>query len=123
MTVAGFTNQFTTVNGIQLHYVEGGEGEPLVLIPGWPETWWAYHKVMPLLASKYRLLVLDIRGMGDSDKPLAGYEKKNMAKDVYQLVRKLGYDKVHVCGHDIGAHVAFSFAANYAAATGKVILL
>lgn len=119
----GFTNQYAAVNGIKLHYVEGGSGEPLILIPGWPETWWSYHKVMPLLSSKYRVIVIDLRGMGSSDKPRGGYDKKTMAKDVYELAHTLGYNRINICGHDIGAHVAFSFAANYPEATGKLIML
>lgn len=111
------------VNGVSLHYVSGGQGEPLVLIPGWPETWWAYHQVMPLLAAAYHVMVVDIRGMGSSDKPVAGYEKKNMAKDIYALTQQLNYEKIHICGHDIGAHVAFSFAANYPEAVRNLILL
>jgi pimeloyl-ACP methyl ester carboxylesterase len=119
----GFASRFTDTNGINLHYVEGGIGEPLIMLPGWPETWWAYHKVMPLLASKYRIIVVDLRGMGSSGKPLAGYDKRNMAKDVYELMQTLGYSSVHICGHDIGAHVAFSFAANYPEATRKLIMI
>jgi len=118
-----FCNQYADVNGTQLHYVIGGEGEPLILIPGYPETWWAYHKVMPLLAKKYRVVVVDMRGMGSSNKPMGGYEKKNMAKDIFELVQKLGFEKVHIGGHDIGAHVAFSFAANHPTAVHKVIIL
>ncbi|MEC5147204.1 alpha/beta hydrolase [Chitinophaga sp. 212800010-3] len=119
----GYTNQYAEANGIRLHYVEGGVGEALVLIPGWPENWWAYHKIMPLLSLKYSVLVVEPRGMGSSEKPLAGYDKKNMAKDIYELAQKSGHRKIHICGHDIGAHVAFSFAANYQEATGKLIML
>ncbi|MBN9385908.1 MAG: alpha/beta hydrolase [Chitinophagaceae bacterium] len=121
--LSGFASKYTELNGVKLHYVEGGEGEPLVLIPGWPETWWAYHKVMPLISSKYRVIVVDLRGMGSSEKPPDGYDKKNMAKDIYELIQKLNYEKIHICGHDIGAHVAFSFAANYPGATSKLIVL
>ncbi|WP_426278626.1 alpha/beta fold hydrolase [Chryseobacterium sp. S-02] len=71
-----FSSHFTYVNGIQLQYVTGDQGEPLILISGYPETWWAYNKVMPILAEKYRLIVVDIRGMGSSDKPTDGYDKK-----------------------------------------------
>ncbi|ACU60348.1 alpha/beta fold hydrolase [Chitinophaga pinensis] len=119
----GFENKYAVVNGVSLHYVQGGKGEPLILIPGWPETWWAYHKVMPLLALHYNVIVVDLRGMGGSDKPSAGYDKKNMSKDIYDLIQLLHYEKVHICGHDIGAHVAFSFAANYPEATGKLMML
>ena len=119
----GFTNNYADVNGTKLHYVEGGQGLPLILIPGYPETWWAYHKVMPTKKKKYRVIVVDMRGMNSSDKPMQGYEKKNMAKDIYELVKKLGYEKVFIGGHDIGAHVAFSFAANFPKATSKLIVL
>lgn len=121
--VPGFTNRNTIVNGINLHYVEGGQGEPLVLIPGWPETWWAFHKMMPLLVEKFHVIVVDMRGMGSSDKPELGYDKKTMAKDIFELIKYLGYDKVHIGGHDIGAQVAFSFAANHPEATTKLIIL
>jgi pimeloyl-ACP methyl ester carboxylesterase len=122
-SLPNFTNNFAEVNMIKLHYVEGGQGLPLILIPGYPETWWAYHKIMPVLAKKYRVVVVDMRGMGSSDKPMQGYEKKNMAKDIYELVKKLGYEKVFIGGHDIGAHVAFSFAANFPETTSKLIIL
>jgi len=118
-----FKSYYATVNGTTLHYVLGGKGEPLILIPGYPETWWAYHKVMPILAEQYCVVVVEMRGMGNSDKPKHGYEKKNMAHDIYELVQKLGFHQVHIGGHDIGAHVAFSFANNYPHATSKLILL
>ncbi|MET4137914.1 alpha/beta hydrolase [Pedobacter sp. UYP1] len=121
--IPGFTNRNAIVNGINLHYVEGGQGHPLVLIPGWPQTWWAFHHMMPALAEKFHVIVVDIRGMGSSDKPETGYDKKTMAKDIFELVQKLGYDEVNIGGHDIGAQVAFSFAANHPEATTKLIVL
>jgi pimeloyl-ACP methyl ester carboxylesterase len=122
-SIPNFVNNYAQVNGTNLHYLKGGQGEPLILIPGYPETWWAYHKVMPMLAEKYCVIVLEMRGMGSSGKPAEGYEKKNMAKDVLELVKQLGYEKVHIGGHDIGAHVAFSFAANFPESTSKLIML
>ena len=122
-SVPGFKSYFATVNGVKIHYVSGGKGEPLFLLPGWPETWWSYHKIMPKLASSYRVVVVDIRGMGASDKPDSGYEKKNMAKDVYELANQLGYENINVLGHDIGAQVAFAFAANYPKMTKTLTLL
>lgn len=119
----GFTNGNTVVNGINLHYVEGGAGEPLILIPGWPQTWWAFHKMMPILAEKFHVIVVDMRGMGATDKPETGYDKKTMANDIFQLIHHLGYDTVNIAGHDIGAQVAFSFAMNHPEATTKLIIL
>lgn len=118
-----FSSHYAEVNGTKLHYVSGGQGEPLFLIPGYPETWWAYHKVLSILEVKYHVVVVEMRGMGSSDKPTGGYEKKNMAKDIHELVKILGFDKVNIGGHDIGAHVAFSFAANYPETTSKLIVL
>lgn len=119
----GFKNGYAAVNVTTLHYVEGGSGEPLFLLPGWPQTWWAYHKIMPVLAKHYKVIAVDVRGMGSSVKPADGYDKKNMAKDILELTKVLGYDKVAIAGHDIGANVAFSFAANYPQHTSKLIML
>lgn len=121
--VPGFTSSFQKVNDINLHYVIGGSGEPLILLPGWPQTWWSYHYIMPALAEKYTVIAVDLRGMGDSDKPEEGYTKKNMASDIRELVIALGYERVHMAGHDIGASVAYSFAVNHPEKVDKLILL
>jgi len=113
----------TTPGGIRIHYVEGGQGEPLILLPGWPETWWEYHKIMPVLATHFHVIAVDIRGMGGSSKPQGGYDKKTMAKDIYALVSQRGFKKVNIAGHDIGAMVGFAFAANYPDAIQKLALL
>ncbi|HET9138765.1 alpha/beta hydrolase [Actinophytocola sp.] len=118
-----FRSDYLRVNGIRLHYVSGGTGEPLVLLPAWPQTWWEYRKMMPALAQRYRVIVVEVRGMGGSDKPAGGYDKKSMARDVYEFVRALGYERVNIVGHDIGAMVAFSFAVNHPDATRKLALL
>lgn len=119
----GFRSATADVNGTRIHYVIGGRGEPLVLLPGWPQTWWQFHKVMPDLAKRYTVIAADLRGMGGSAKPEAGYDKKTMAKDIRDLVRSLGYESVYMSGHDIGAMVAYSFAANHPEATRKLALL
>lgn len=119
----GFESKFEEIDGVGFHYVTGGAGRPLVLLPGWPQTWWTFHKIMPLLAEKYQVIAVDIRGMGASDKPLAGYSKKEMAKDILSLILKSGFDRVSIAGHDIGAAVAISFAGNYAQYTDKLIVM
>ncbi|MEV6925149.1 alpha/beta hydrolase [Dactylosporangium sp. NPDC051485] len=119
----GFGSFYADVNGTRLHYVSGGQGEPVFLLPGWPATWWTYRKVMPILAERYRVVVPDLRGMGGLARPLGGFDKKTMARDIYALARKLGYESVNIAGHDIGAMVAFSFAANHPDATRSVALL
>ncbi|MFC9298063.1 alpha/beta fold hydrolase [Streptomyces sp. NPDC057011] len=119
----GFTSHHADVNGTRLHYVEGGSGEPLVLLGGWPQTWWQWHKVMPALARRYRVIAVDLRGMGSSDKPQEGYDKKTMAADIRALLTHLGLERAHIAGHDIGAMVAYAFAANHPEAIGRAALL
>lgn len=119
----GFRSETALVNGTQIHYVIGGSGPALVLLPGWPQTWWTFHKIMPALARHYTVVAVDLRGMGGSAKPAGGYEKKNMAKDVYELLLRLSRDKAVMVGHDIGAQVAWSFAANHPQATEKLVML
>lgn len=104
-----------------LHYVAGGAGEPLILLPGWPQTWWEFRKIMPALARRYRVIAVDLPGMATS-RPTAG-DKKSMALAVHGLVQALGLGQVHMAGHDIGAMVAFSFAANHPAATRTVTIM
>lgn len=122
MLPTGFKDGFAEVNGTRLHYVDGGKGDPLVLLPGWPRTWWQFHKIMPALAERYHVIAVDLRGMGGSDKPAGGYDKKTMARDIYELLRSLGYSEANIAGEDIGSMVAYSFAANHPEATRKVAL-
>lgn len=119
----GFERGYADVNGIRLHYVEGGEGSPVILMPGWPQTWWAFNKIMPDLADRHHVIAVDIRGMGASDKPEDGYDKRTMADDIHELVRSLGYERAHLVGHDIGSQVAYAYAANYPDATNSVSFL
>lgn len=119
----GFENKYISVNGIRLHYVEGGYGKPLVCLPGWPQTWYSLHTVALQLAKEYRVIIVDLRGMGTSEKPESGYDKKTMATDIQQLVMHLGFDKVSLMGHDIGGMVAMSFAFNFPESTEKLIVL
>lgn len=119
----GFRSQIVQAGGVNLHIVAGGRGMPLFLLHGWPQTWWEYRKVMPALAQRYRVIAVDLKGIGGSDKPQAGYEKKAMARDIFELARALGYRRINIAGHDIGSQVAFSFAVNHAAATERVAIL
>jgi pimeloyl-ACP methyl ester carboxylesterase len=106
-----FSHHTTSVNGIKLHYVIGGHGNPVVLLHGWPETWYAWHLVMPPLAKNYTVIAPDLRGLGDSSKPPTGYDGKTLAEDIHQLVTQLGFKTIFLVGHDIGTQVAYSYAA------------
>ena len=122
-TLPGFRNGYADVNGVRIHYVAGGSGSAVVLLPGWPETWWAWHKIMPQLAQRHRVIAVDLRGMGASGMPASGYDKKTMAADIAALVRQLGYEKATVVGHDIGSQVAYAYAANFPQATDKLVMI
>jgi pimeloyl-ACP methyl ester carboxylesterase len=119
----GFENKYTTVNGVELHYVDGGSGKTVICLPGWPQTWYSFLNIAPSLAEKYRVIVIDIRGMGTSGKPESGYDKKTMAEDIYKLIQQLGLEKVHVLGHDIGGMVAMSLAFNYPDSIEKLVIM
>ncbi|MGA8404723.1 MAG: alpha/beta fold hydrolase [Nitrososphaeraceae archaeon] len=67
-----FSHRLAIVNGIQMHYVIGGQGNPLVLLHGFPETWYEWRHVMPAFAKNYTVIVPDLRGLGDYSKPLTG---------------------------------------------------
>src|SRR5919198_3535058 len=102
-----FSHHTVSINGIQMHYVIGGHGDPIVLLHGWPETWYAWHKVMPALAKNYTVVAPDLRGLGDSSKPPTGYDGKTVAEDIHQLVTQLGFKTIFLVGHDIGTQVAY----------------
>jgi pimeloyl-ACP methyl ester carboxylesterase len=106
-----FSHHTTSGNCIKLHYVIGGHGDPVVLLHGWPETWYEFRLVMPALAKSYTVIVPDLRGLGDSSKPPTGYDGKTVAEDIHQLVGKLGFKTIFLVGHDIGTQVAYSYAA------------
>ena len=118
----GFNNYYTIVNGTQLHYVAGGNGPVLLCLPGWPQTWYSYHSIAQSLATNFRVIVADIRGMGSSSTPLDGYDKKTMATDIYELIQQLGLKQVCLLGHDIGGMVAMSLAFNYPQVVAKLIV-
>jgi pimeloyl-ACP methyl ester carboxylesterase len=101
------------VNGVKLHYVRAGEGPPLLLLHGWPQTWYEWREVIPPLAEEYTVIAPDLRGMGDSGKPREGYDKRTVADDTRELVHELGFEEVAVVGHDWGMPTAYAYAARY----------
>lgn len=101
------------VNGVELHYVRAGEGPPLLLLHGWPQTWYEWREVIPPLAEEYTVIAPDLRGMGDSGKPRGGYDKRTVADDTRELVHELGFEEVTVVGHDWGMPTAYAYAARY----------
>ena len=101
------------VNGIRMHVAEAGAGAPVVLLHGYPETWYAWRKQWPELAHHYHVIMPDLRGYGDTDKPDIGYDKRTMAEDVRQVAAHFGYERIALVGHDRGARVATRFAKDH----------
>jgi pimeloyl-ACP methyl ester carboxylesterase len=109
---AGFAHHFATVNGMRFHYVAGGvvDAMPVVLLAGFPESWYAWREVMPALGEAYRVIAIDLPGQGDSDHPIDGYDTRIVAERVHDLVAHLGLTRYALAAHDVGAWVAFPYA-------------
>jgi len=120
---ANFKHAYAEVNGVKIHYVIGGKGDPLVLVHGFGQNWYMWNRLLPELSKHFTVIAPDLRGVGESDKPEGGYDKKNMAKDIHELVQKLGYNSVNLAGHDIGLMVAYAYAAQYGSEVKKLALM
>ena len=105
--VPGVTHRFIEANGLRFHVAEAGEGEPLLMLHGWPQHWYMWRGVMPRLAERYRVICPDLRGFGWSDAPAGGYEKETLASDVVALMDAMGLERVKLVGHDWGGYVGF----------------
>jgi len=108
-----FVSDTAQVNGTMLHYVRGGTGSAVILRRGFPEDWYAYHRLMPLLAKQFTVVAVDLRGIGSSSPTAVGYDAANMAEDVHQLAESLHLEHIYVVGHDIGGMLAYAFARRY----------
>jgi pimeloyl-ACP methyl ester carboxylesterase len=114
LTLSGITHHHVALNGTELHYVSAGTtGSPLLLVHGWPETWWAFRKLIPLLAATHRVFAVDLRGFGDSSAAEGDYDEATSAEDMHHLVAHLGVGPVHVSGQDISGGVVFRLAATH----------
>jgi pimeloyl-ACP methyl ester carboxylesterase len=113
---AGFTDTFTSryvdTGDVRLHAVVGGDGPPLLLIHGWPQTWYAWRMVMPALARDFEVVAVDQRGIGLSDKPADGYDVGTLANDLVALMDELGHRRYAVYGTDVGMPIAYALAAD-----------
>src|SRR5258708_1507184 len=119
----GFSDWFAEVNGTRLHYLIGGKGSPVVLLHGYAQTGHMWLPILPRLAERHTVIVPDLRGAGESRKPEAGYDKKNMAVDIHGLTSSLGLPRVSIVGHDIGLMVAYAYAAQFPQGTERLVLM
>ncbi len=110
--LAGFTHRWVEAEGIRLHAVEGGrtDGLTVVLLAGFPQTWWAWRKVMPGLAERFHVIAIDLPGQGHSERPGGSYDTHTVASHVEAALTALDVPKYWLVAHDIGAWVAFSVA-------------
>lgn len=91
-SLPGFAHRLVKVGDVNIHTVTGGAGFPLVLIHGFPQTWWEWRRVMPALAERHTVVAVDLRGAGFSDCPQGGYDKATLAEDIHSVMTQLGHD-------------------------------
>ena len=115
--------RYATVRGLRLHYATAGQGAPVLLIHGFPQTWQTWRGVLSGLAQHYTVIAPDYRGAGGSDRPAGGYDKHTMMEDLRGLVQQLGHQKLRVVGHDIGAMIAYRYAAVHPDEVQQLVLM
>ena len=118
-----FVSQNVEVNGTSLHYVRGGSGPAVILLHGFPEDWYEFHKIMPPLAQQFTVVAVDLRGVGESTPAPSGYDAANLAKDIYELTQRLNLEHPYIFGHDVGGMVAYAYARLYPQTVRGVMIL
>jgi pimeloyl-ACP methyl ester carboxylesterase len=116
-------SKFAEVNGVRLHYLIAGEGDPVVLLHGYAETSHMWLPLIDELLGKHTVIAPDLRGFGESSAPPDGYTKAAMAQDIHALVKSLNYDRIRLVGHDIGLMVAYAYAAQYSDEVDRLVLM
>jgi pimeloyl-ACP methyl ester carboxylesterase len=116
-------DRFAEVNGVKLHYLIAGKGDPIVLLHGFAETSHMWLPLIAKLADKHTVIAPDLRGFGQSSTPPDGYTKAAMAQDIHALMKVLKYDHIRLVGHDIGLMVAYAYAAQYPGEVDRLVLM
>ncbi len=119
---AGFARRFVTARGARFHVIEGGAGSPVMLVGGWPQSWYCWRHVMPRLAGRRRVIVVDPPGLGESDPPAAG-DTASVAASFATLIETLALGPLPFVGYDIGAWIGYALAARHPAAVGRLALI
>jgi len=115
-----FTSRYVDTGEVRLHAVTGGQGPPLLLVHGWPQTWYAWRMVMPALARDFCVVAVDQRGIGLSDKPQDGYDTAALANDLVALMEALGHRRFALYGTDVGMPIAYALAADHPDRVGRL---
>lgn len=121
--VAGVEHRFLHAGGLRMHLAQAGEGRPIVMLHGWPQHWYLWRRVIPLLAPHARVLCPDLRGFGWTDAPGRGYDRETMAQDVLALLDELALDRVDLVGHDWGGWIGFLLALRRPERIGRFVAL
>ena len=116
-------SKFADVNGVRLHYLIAGHGDPVVLLHGFAETSHMWLPLISKLSDRHTVIAPDLRGFGESAAPADGYTKTAMAQDVHALLRSLNFDRIRLVGHDIGLMVAYAYAAQYPSEVDRLVLM
>ena len=116
-------SRFAEVNGMKLHYLVAGKGDPVILLHGYAQNSHMWLPLIPELAKTHTVIAPDLRGFGRSEKAESGYDKKTMAQDIHALANSLGFKKVGIAGHDIGLMVAYAYAAQYPDEVNRIALM
>jgi pimeloyl-ACP methyl ester carboxylesterase len=123
---AGFTDSFESryvqAGDVRLHAVIGGDGPPLLLVHGWPGSWYYWRLVMPALARDFTVVAVDQRGIGLSDKPQDGYDTATLANDMVALMDALGHERFALAGVDTGMLIAYAVAADHPERVERLIV-
>ncbi|MTD54474.1 alpha/beta fold hydrolase [Amycolatopsis pithecellobii] len=108
-----FASRWVDIGELRLHAVVGGDGPPLLLLAGWPQTWYAWRLLMPELARDYTVIAPDPRGVGLSGKPAGGYDIGTLARDMVSLMGALGHARFAMVGHDVGMWTGYALAVDH----------
>jgi pimeloyl-ACP methyl ester carboxylesterase len=110
------------LNGVELGYAVAGRGPALLLLHGWPFTWYTWHRLIPALARSYTVIAPDMRGIGESEKALNGYDVVSLANDAAAILAREGFNSANVLGHDLGVGVAFQLAMRHPGLVRRLVL-
>jgi pimeloyl-ACP methyl ester carboxylesterase len=117
-----FTSRYIDTDDVRLHAVIGGEGPPLLLIHGWPQTWYAWRMLMPALARDFEVVAVDQRGIGLSEKPHGGYDVGTLGDDLVALMEALGHQRFALYGTDTGMPIAYAVAADHPERVARLVV-
>lgn len=122
--INGVTHHYADLSEVRMHYVTAGDGYPVVLLHGWPQTWYEWRHIIDQLAPHYRVIAPDLRGLGDTSCTASGYDKKTIANDVWELVHhELQLENFYLVGHDWGGPTAYALAAHHPDAVKKLAII